>query len=202
VGVCRTDHQRRRGSVEESIAAANDEALVSERSVRKAQARTPFVLLDRNLVRVKAECQCGCVLRRGLLHRLNVIAKSSIDRQVVRYAEITLGEECKLKDVRRSDRAGGVRSGESLRVTCRSAANRERNAREALSESFQRVKAIRAEEVSREVVKDLVHDRVSAELYGGFAVGPGHVVSILLMVNVRGARAEAVASHAKERLAG
>src|SRR6185369_7857438 len=113
---------------------------------------------------------------------------------------IFLHEPRCLKYVRRGDRSGRARTREGLSIAGRCAAHWEGDSRQALSKKFQRVKSIRAEEVSWEVVKDLVHDSVAAEFQRVMSVSPSHVVGILLMVNVCGARAEAVTANRQQSL--
>ena len=184
VRVRRADHDGRRAAVEDAVAAADDGAAGGVRRPCKSKPRRDVVVIFRNLGRVDAG---GGKLRiritnRGLRDLLEVVAKAGVDRQLRIELPFVMHERGVLGHVGMRDRSRRARTGERLQIA----------GGDSVLEIGQTAEAVRAKEIAREVVEDLVLIDADAALDGMAADDVGQRVGDLVALDRRFTRAEGV----------
>src|SRR4051794_15411467 len=180
----RADHDRGRAAVEDAVAAANDGAAGGVRRPRKPKPRRDVVVVLGDFARVDARRgKLRISIANGWLRDfLEVVAQSGVDRQLRIELPFVVYECGVLGHVRIRDRSGRARTGERLEIA----------GRFAVLKIGEAVEAVRAEEIAREVVEDLVLIDVESGFDGVAADDVGDRVGDLVASDRRFARAERV----------
>src|ERR1019366_5068025 len=148
----------------------------------ETNARTDVVVIFRNLAGVESsrEKLRVRVLHGRLCDLLEVVAQSGVDRERWIHLPLVLHEGRVLRHVRMRYRPSGTRAGERLQVA----------RGDSILEVREAAEAVRAEEVTREIVEDPVLIDVEATLHGVAAKDVRQRVGDLMPPDGRLTRAE------------
>src|SRR6266851_4234755 len=198
VGESGADGDGRSATIENTVACTNDQ-LLAERRPCNTEPGTEVGMIVVNVVGEETRSrEAGTGVEHGRLgDQVEVVSEAEVQSEVIPHAPFILGEgRIFLKiGIRGGPRGAGASEGLRKRVrsvrTCKACTAA---AVQVAAESLQAVENVRAREVAREEISDLVHENIQTRLDGVTTIAEREGIADFATMNVGEARAKEIAS--------